>query len=63
MLILKRQVGESIIIGNGDSRITVTLSSVSPQSARIGIDAPKTVPVYRSELYHEGIDSNAKEPT
>lgn len=63
MLILKRQVGESIIVGNGDSRITVTLSSVSPHSARIGVSAPHDVPVYRSELYHEGIESNAKEPT
>lgn len=47
MLILTRKVGESIIIGDD---ITVTILGVSGKQVRIGIDAPKEVPVHRDEV-------------
>lgn len=47
MLILTRKIGESINIGND---IVVTVLGVSGQQVRIGIDAPKEVPVHREEV-------------
>lgn len=47
MLILSRMVGETIIIGS-DIRIQI-LSSKSNQ-VRIGIEAPKEIPVLREEI-------------
>ncbi|MNP78139.1 Carbon storage regulator [compost metagenome] len=47
MLILTRKTGESINIGND---ITVTVLGVSGQQVRIGISAPKEVPVHREEI-------------
>lgn len=48
MLILTRRVGESLMIGD-DVKVEV-LGSHGNQ-VRIGIDAPKQVPVHREEIY------------
>jgi carbon storage regulator len=47
MLILTRKQAESINIGND---ITITVLGVSGRQVRIGIDAPKDVPVHRDEI-------------
>ena len=47
MLVLSRKPGEKIHIGTG---ITVTVVAAKGNKVRIGIDAPKDVPVLRSEL-------------
>jgi carbon storage regulator len=47
MLILTRKPGEVIRIGND---ITVTVLGVKGQQVRLGIDAPKGVPVDREEI-------------
>lgn len=47
MLILTRKPGEVIRIGND---ITVTVLGVNGQQVRLGIDAPKDVPVDREEI-------------
>lgn len=47
MLILTRRVGEVIRIGND---ITVTVLGVNGQQVRLGINAPKGVPVDREEI-------------
>jgi len=47
MLILTRRVGETICIGD-DVRATVL--GIRGNQVRIGIEAPKEVPVHREEL-------------
>jgi carbon storage regulator len=48
MLVLSRDPDESIMIGD-DIRITIV--SVRGDKVRLGIDAPKEVPVHRQEVY------------
>ena len=48
MLIITRRAGERIMIGND---ITVEVMEVAGNTARIGIDAPRSLPVYREELW------------
>lgn len=48
MLALSRKAGESIMIGN-DTEITIL--EVKGEQVKIGIKAPKSVPIYRKELY------------
>ena len=48
MLVLSRRVGQKIRIGTS---IVVTLLKVDRNRARIGIEAPADVPVYRQELF------------
>jgi carbon storage regulator len=48
MLKITRRAGERIIVGG---EIIVTLLEVSGQTARIGIDAPRAIPVYREEIW------------
>jgi carbon storage regulator len=50
MLKITRRTGERIILGDD---IIVTLLEVSGQTARIGIDAPRAIPVYREEIWVE----------
>lgn len=46
MLILTRRIGETVHIG-GDIKVTVL--RIDGQQVRIGIAAPKEVPVHRAE--------------
>lgn len=48
MLILTRNIGESITIGDD---ITITVTDVRQYQVRVGIDAPVGVPVHRQEIY------------
>ena len=50
MLILSRQIGEGIVIGEGDDRITVTVVRIGPDVVRLGIEAPRNVSVHRDEI-------------
>lgn len=48
MLVLSRKVNESLII---DNHIVVTVIEVRGDKVRLGITAPKQVPVHRQELW------------
>ena len=48
MLVLSRKNGESIVIGE---TVEVRVMEVKGQVVRIGIEAPKEIPVHRSEVY------------
>jgi len=49
MLVLSRKIGETIVIGDN---VTVTVLGTSRRGeVRIGIAAPKEIPVHREEVY------------
>lgn len=55
MLALSRKENEAIVIGND---IEVTILEVKGDQVKIGINAPKSVPVYRKELYLQIKEAN-----
>ena len=50
MLVLSRKLNQSIMIGD-DVRIVVV--AVDRDTVKLGIEAPRAVPVHRSEVYEE----------
>ena len=55
MLILSRKAMESIIIGED---ITITVLGILGKQVRLGIDAPREIPVHRQEVYLRIQDTN-----
>lgn len=48
MLTLSRKKGEALVINNN---VEVTILEVKGEQVKIGISAPKEIPVYRKEVY------------
>jgi carbon storage regulator len=48
MLVLSRQKDESIMIGD---EVEITIVDVRGDKVRLGITAPKSIPVHRREIY------------
>ncbi|MCI5620224.1 MAG: carbon storage regulator CsrA [Lachnospiraceae bacterium] len=48
MLALTRKKGESLVINND---IEITILEIRGDQVKVGISAPKDVPVYRKEVY------------
>ena len=57
MLALTRKKGESIMIGDD---ISVTILSTSGDSVKLGISAPRHIPVNRQEIYEQIKEQNQK---
>lgn len=57
MLALARKTNQSIMIGND---IEITLLEIKGDQVKIGINAPKSVPIYRKEIYVQIQDENKK---
>lgn len=50
MLVLKRKIGETVRIGDD---IEITVLGKEGDTIKLGIHAPRTVRVYRQEIYEE----------
>src|SRR5690606_3919942 len=57
MLVLTRRRDESIMIGD-DIRVTVV--EVRGDQVKLGIDAPRSIPVHREEVYLETLEENRR---
>lgn len=57
MLALSRKLNQSIII---DDDIEITVLEIKGDQIKIGIAAPKSVPIYRKEIYTQIKDANAE---
>ncbi len=55
MLVLSRKIGEVITIG---SSVKITVLGYSRGVVRLGIEAPKSIPVHRKEVYDKIIELN-----
>ena len=55
MLALSRKEGESIVIGNN---IELTILEVKGDQVKLGIAAPKSIPIYRKEIYTQIQEAN-----
>mgnify|MGYP002518514659 CR=1 FL=1 len=55
MLALSRKKGEAIVINNN---IEITILEIKGEQVKLGISAPKEVPVYRKEVYAQIEDAN-----
>ena len=50
MLVLSRKTGQRILIGD---QIAVTVVRIAPGVVRLGVDAPRDMPVVREEIARE----------
>ena len=57
MLILSRKLNEQVVIGD---QIVITVVSIRGGNVRLGIEAPRDVPVHRQEIY-EALSKQAPE--
>lgn len=54
-MILTRRTGETIMLGDD---ITVTVLGVKNNQVRVGIKAPRDLPVHREEIYNRIKEEN-----
>ena len=55
MLALSRKKSEALIINNN---IEITILDIKGDQVKIGINAPKSVPIYRKEIYVQIQEAN-----
>ena len=55
MLALSRKKGEALVINNN---VEITILEIKGEQVKIGISAPKEVPVYRKEIYVQIQEAN-----
>ena len=57
MLVLSRKLGEKIVIGNDPDpakNIVLVVVDIDRGKIRLGIEAPREIPITRSELMEKG---------
>ena len=55
MLALTRKPGESIVIGND---IEIKILEINGDQVKLGIEAPRSIPIHRKEIYIQIQESN-----
>lgn len=55
MLALSRKKGEALVVNNN---VEITILDIKGDQVKVGIKAPKEVPVYRKEVYLQIQESN-----
>lgn len=55
MLALSRKKNEALVINNN---VEITVLEIKGEQVKLGISAPKEVPIYRKEVYVQIQDSN-----
>jgi len=55
MLALSRKTNETIVIGND---VEITILEIKGDQVKIGISAPRSVPIYRKEIYIQIQEAN-----
>lgn len=55
MLALSRKKGEALIVNNN---VEITILEIKGEQVKIGITAPKEVPIYRKEVYVQIQEAN-----
>lgn len=55
MLVLSRKINEAIMIGDN---VRIVIVAVERDQVKVGIEAPRDIPVHRSEVYEEIQRSN-----
>jgi carbon storage regulator len=59
VLIITRKPGEKIMLGDD---VVVHVIEIVGGSVRVGIDAPRSLPVYREEIWHAVRQENRAAP-
>ena len=57
MLALSRKINESIMLGND---IEISILEIKGDQVKIGIKAPKSVPIFRKEIFLQIEEENRK---
>lgn len=60
MLIITRRAGERIMLGDD---IVVHVMEIVGSSVRVGIDAPRSIPVYREEIWEAVKEGTRRDPS
>lgn len=60
MLVVTRKLGESIVVGDG---IEIQVVSLGKNGVRIGVTAPRDIPVHRREVYDLVVAANRSAAT
>lgn len=60
MLALSRRKGEALVVNND---IEITILEIKGDQVKIGISAPKNVPIYRKEVYVQIQEANKESMT
>jgi carbon storage regulator len=57
VLILSRKVNEGVMIGD---EIEIRVSRIDTDTVKIGIQAPRHLPIYRNEIYKQMKEANLR---